>query len=93
MNRDSRETMPRAEFKRIRQKLNLSLDQFAIELGYEGSRQGNNKTMRRFESGQRGIPLTLGKLVWLLDQHGLPDSWPVELEAKLSDIPEEEAQR
>ena len=93
MNRDNRETMPPATFKAIRQKLGLSLDQFAIELGYEGNRQGNIKTMRRFENGQRGIPLTLGKLVWMLSVFGLPDSWPLELEAKLSDISEEETQR
>jgi len=90
MNRDDRETMPKEQFKAIRRKLGLSLDQFAIELGYEGSRQGNNKTMRRFEGGKRGIPLTLAKLVWLLDVHGLPDSWPENLEAKLTEVPEDE---
>jgi transcriptional regulator with XRE-family HTH domain len=93
MNRDDRETMPRAEFKRIRQKLKLSLDEFAIELGYEGNRKGNIKTMRRFESGQRGIPLTLGKLVWMFDVYGLPDSWPENLEAKLAEVPEDEISR
>ena len=93
MNRDNRETMPKAEFKATRQKLGLSLDQFAIELGYEGSRQANINTIRRFEDGKRGIPLTLAKLVWLLGQRGLPDSWPEYLEAKLPGVPEEEIQR
>ena len=93
MNRDNRVTMPKAEFKRIRQKLGLSLDEFAIELGYEGNRKGNIKTMRRFEGGQRGIPLTLAKLVHMFSIFGLPDSWPPELEAKLSEIPDEDAQR
>ena len=83
MNGDNRETMPPSEFKRIRRKLGLSLDEFAIELGYEGNRRGNINTMRRFEGGKRGIPLTLAKLVFLIDLYGLPDTWPAYLEAKL----------
>ena len=93
MNRDNRETMSKDEFKRIRQKFKLSLDLFAIELGYEGNRQGNIKTMRRFESGQRGIPLTLAKLVWMISIHGLPDSWPPELEAQPAESLDKEDQR
>ena len=93
MNRDDRETMSPAEFKAIRKRLKLSLDLFAIELGYEGNRNSNIKTMRRFEKGERGIPLTLGKLAWLLGERGLPDSWPSYLEAQLAEIPEEEISR
>lgn len=83
MNRDNRETMPASEFAAIRRKLKLSADEFAIELGYEGNRRNNRTTILRFEGGKRAIPLTLAKLVWLLDQHGLPDSWPPHLEAQL----------
>ena len=93
MNRDDRETMPPATFKAIRHKLKLSLDEFAIELGYEGSRQGNIKAMRRYEDGHRAIPLRVAKLAHMFDIHGLPDSWPPELEAKLPEIPDEDAQR
>ena len=81
MNRDNKETMPKKEFRAIRERLNLTRDAYAIELGYEGNENGNRKSMHRFESGRRGIPLTLAKLAWMLDKHGLPD-WPEYLEAK-----------
>jgi hypothetical protein len=37
--------------------------------------------------------LTLGKLVWMFDVYGLPDSWPENLEAKLAEVPEDEISR
>ena len=94
MNGDNRETLPASELKRIRQKLGLNRDEMAIELGYEGTSRGNKNTMRRFESGERALPLTLAKLVWLIGKWSecfgnLPE-WPPHLEAKLSaDEPEE----
>ncbi len=93
MNGDHRATMPADEFKNIRHRLKLSMDQFAIELGYEGNRKGNINTIRRFESGRRNVPLPLAKLAWLLNMHGLPDSWPEYLEAKLAEVPEEDVIR
>jgi len=93
MNHDSRETMSKAEFRRIRQKLGLSLDEFAIELGYEGSRRTNNNTIRSYEDGRKPIPLRIAKLAYMFDIHGLPDSWPPELEAKLSEVPDEDVNR
>jgi DNA-binding transcriptional regulator YiaG len=83
MNGDNRVTLPASELRRIRQKLGLSRDEFAIELGYEGTSEGNTNTMRRFETGRRGLPLTLAKLIFMIDVHGLPDTWPAHLEAKL----------
>ena len=83
MNRDNRQTMLGSDLKRLRKALGLSVDAFAIELGYEGSKKNNCTTIRRFEAGKRGIPLTLAKLAWMIDQHGLPEQWPEHLEAKL----------
>ena len=81
MSRD-RETMPSREFRRIRENLNLTRDAFAIELGYEGNDGGNKNTIKRFELGQRYVPLPVAKLAWLLARHGLPE-WPRELEANI----------
>ena len=64
------------EFRSIRQKLDLSMDEFARELGYEGGNQGNRTTIKRFETGQRPVPAPIARLAWMLSVHGLPDEWP-----------------
>ncbi len=84
MSQSNRPTIAPREFRRIRQHLNLTIDAFAIELGYEGNRKGNLKTIKRFETGERAVPLPVAKLAWLLAQNGLPD-WPSGLEAVVSD--------
>lgn len=81
MSRD-RTTIPAREFRRLREALNMSRDAFAIELGYEGNANGNRTSMRRFESGERNVPLPVAKLAWLLAQHGVPQ-WPSGLEAQV----------
>lgn len=86
MNREPRATLPAREFRRIRQHLDLTMDSFAIELGYEGNLSSNRTTMKRFETGERPIPLAVAKLAWLLAQHGLPaGGWPSGLEAVLQE--------
>lgn len=83
MSQDNRRpTIDGKEFRRIREHLNLSRDQFAIELGYEGNMNGNRTTIRRFETNDRPVPLPTAKLAWMLSQNGLPESWPSGLEAK-----------
>lgn len=72
--------MKPAEFRDIRKRLGFSRDGFAIELGYEGTNQGNNNTIKRFETGERPIPLPVAKLAWLLGHAGIP-TWPQELTA------------
>jgi len=84
MSQSNRPTLAGRELKRIRQHLNLTIDAFAIELGYEGNRKGNLKTIKRFETGERAVPLPVGKLAWLLARHGLPE-WPPGLEAVVAD--------
>lgn len=80
MSQSGRETMSGAQFKDIRKRLGMSLDAFAIELGYEGNPSGNKKTILRFESGRRPIPLPVAKLAFMLDTRGVP-IWPPHLEA------------
>lgn len=81
MSQNGRKTMKPAEFLEIRKRLGYSRDGFAIELGYEGTNQGNNNTIKRFESGDRPIPLPVAKLAWLMDRHGVPE-WPMDLTAE-----------
>jgi DNA-binding transcriptional regulator YiaG len=83
MNRDSRQTIPPADLYRIRKGLRLTRDEFAIEIGYEGTKRNNATTIRRFEDGDRGVPLSVAKLIWLIEQHGLPTQWPPHLDARL----------
>lgn len=80
MSQNGRQTMSGSEFRTIRKRLGLSMDVFAIELGYEGSRKGNITTIKRFESGERPISLPVAKLAWMLGCHGVPQ-WPPDLEA------------
>lgn len=80
MSQSGRETMPAAEFRRVRKKLGMSMDEFAIELGYEGTQNGNRTTIKRFETGKRPVPLPVAKLAYLLSTAGIP-VWPPHLEA------------
>ena len=69
------------EFRSIRKALGLSLDQFALELGYNGNQQGNRNTIKRFETGERPISPPVARLAWLLKKTGLP-SWPENIDAE-----------
>lgn len=81
MSQNGRPTMSGDEFRKIRKRLGMSMDVFALELGYEGSHKGNINTIKRFESGQRPISMPVAKLAWLLAQTGIP-KWPQHLEAE-----------
>lgn len=81
MSQNGRATMTPEQFFAIRRQLKLSRDEFAIELGYEGSQNGNNTTIKRFERGDRPISLPVAKLAFMLARHGVP-KWPQHLEAK-----------
>lgn len=81
MSQNGRATMNPGEFRQIRKDLKLSMDVFAIELGYEGTRKGNATTIKRFESGKRPISLAVAKLAWMLSVYGVP-RWPDHLEAE-----------
>ena len=67
MNRESRHTLDGREFRRIREHLRLSMDEFAIELGYEGNRNTNRNTIKRFETTGEIALVSLLKLAFALD--------------------------
>jgi transcriptional regulator with XRE-family HTH domain len=81
MSQNGRPTMSGRELRKIRERLGLTLDDFAIELGYEGSQNGNRTTIKRFENGERPISLPVAKLAFMLAQFGIP-KWPQHLEAE-----------
>jgi transcriptional regulator with XRE-family HTH domain len=81
MSQNGRTTMSGREFRKIRAHLGLSMDDFAIELGYEGNENGNENTIARFETGKRPVPLAVAKLAWMMQKHGIPE-WPEYLEAE-----------
>lgn len=85
MSQSNRITMSGKEFQRIRTDLGLSRDVFAMELGYEGSVNGNRNTIKRFETSERPVPLPVAKLAWMLSAHGLPEVWPEGLLAAVSE--------
>lgn len=84
MSQSNRPTVQGPEFKRMREHLKLNRDEFAIELGYEGSEQGNRNTIRRFEKGERAVPLPVAKLCWMFLTFGIPE-WPSGLEATITE--------
>jgi transcriptional regulator with XRE-family HTH domain len=68
------------EFRGIRKALNLTMDDFALELGFCGNISSNRRTIHRFETEIRPVPYGIAKLAWLLSLRpgNLPD-WPKHL--------------
>jgi len=60
--------MKGAEFKRIRKSFDLSEADFMYALGYAGNQNTMHLNCRRYEDGQRPIPLYLARYVWLLNE-------------------------
>lgn len=85
MSQNHRPTIDGREFQRLREHMKLSRDMLAIELGYEGSETQNRKTIKRFETNERPVPLPVAKLAWILSVKGIPESWPSGLEAVVSE--------
>ena len=56
------------EFKRIRKSFDLSEADFMYALGYAGNQNTMHLNCRRYEDGERRIPLYLARYVWLLDK-------------------------
>ena len=82
---ERRPTIPGRELRRLRDQLNLTRDEFALALGFEGTETTNRQTIRRFENGEREIPLKVARLAWMYVQHGVPAQWPSGLEAQLDE--------
>jgi transcriptional regulator with XRE-family HTH domain len=85
MTFQERPTIPGREFKRLREHLRLSRDEFAIELGLEGSRRNNATSIKRWEDDIRPVPLRAARLAWMFVQYGIPDTWPPGLEAQIDE--------
>ena len=56
------------EFRAIRNQLGLNRDQFARLIGYTGNTTNNKTQMRRYENGDRQIPLYIARLAWLIGE-------------------------
>lgn len=54
------------EMKEVRERLRMTRPQFGHMLGYEGNRNTCDMTIRRYENGEKSIPLYLARYLWLL---------------------------
>ena len=63
------------ELRTVRENLGLSTEKFGRALGYQGAYGIASRHIRRFESGARPIPQTIGRLAEMLRQHGVPEAW------------------
>lgn len=54
------------EFRKIREELGLTPNEFALELGYRGNERNNDALIDRYENGSKQIPLTVASLAWLI---------------------------
>ncbi len=80
--------MKGSEFRKIREELGLTPNEFAIELGYRGNDRNNDALIDRYENGSKQIPLTVASLAWLIrewvvlgksigvEEGGLLPNWP-----------------
>jgi hypothetical protein len=66
------------EFKQIRKSFDLSEADFMYLLGYAGNQNTMHLNCRRYEDGQRPIPLYLARYVWLLDRIASQDGVPTD---------------
>ena len=57
------------EMKAIREKMGLERLEFARLVGYTGIDRNVLSSMKKMERGQKQIPLTIARLVWLLSAH------------------------
>ena len=71
--------MTGAEFRAIRQKLGLTLNEWALALGYgRGNRNTRQVTVRKYEAGEREIPPWIERLTLMYQRHGVPDRFLAE---------------
>jgi len=57
------------EFRKIREELGLTRNEFAIELGYRGNERNNSTLIERYEHDRKQIPLTVASLAWLIREY------------------------
>jgi transcriptional regulator with XRE-family HTH domain len=64
-----------AEFRSIREKLNLTTEAWGRALGYRGTYSSVARQIRQYESGQRPIPPWIARLAAMYERHGVPRGW------------------
>lgn len=52
----------------IRQRLGLTRLELAREIGYTGTDRNDTTLIRRYENGQKQIPLYIARLLWLMGE-------------------------
>lgn len=60
------------ELADIRRRLKLSIVNFGLALGYSGAEENINRTIRRYEIGDKPIPPWIARLAIMFDRYGVP---------------------
>jgi hypothetical protein len=63
--------MTGAEFRSIRERLSLTTEAWGRALGYRGTYASVARQIRQYESGQRPIPPSVGRLAGMYGRHGV----------------------
>lgn len=63
------------EFAAVRKRLGLGVVEFGRAIGYQGSHDNVSLSVRRFERGERPVPVWIERLVTLYERHGIPPEW------------------
>lgn len=64
-----------SQMKAIRLENHLTPREFAVALGYTGSRHTLTVQVNRFESDRRTIPPTIQRLTYMFGEHGVPPTF------------------
>jgi len=63
------------ELADIRKRLRLSTLRFGLALGYSGGDENINRTIRRYEIGDKPVPPWIERLAIMYDLHGIPQQF------------------
>lgn len=63
------------ELADIRKRLRLSTLRFGLALGYSGGDVNINRTIRRYEIGDKPVPPWIARLALMYDRFGIPQDF------------------
>ncbi len=63
------------DLREIRQRLALTTTELGRAFGYAGADATTSVMIRKFEAGQRPLPIALSRLAVMFDRHGVPGEW------------------
>lgn len=66
---------PQEKMKKVRLRHKLSTLEFGKALGYKGKPSSIEVIVRRFECGDRTIPVQARRLLEYMDAYGIPPHW------------------